>query len=421
MLGLTRKTWTIARHEYLVNVRRGGFIFATLLIPALGLIGLIVAAFFGGQTVSFLDEQFSGATQRVGVVDQSGLYPTVPEDFADAFTRYADEPAARAALLDGAIAGYVVVPADFAAGGALDGYIRSGGGISNLIALDSGRMTRFLIRGLLAAEVDPAVEQRIERLMLDDLNPVSLDAQGEPVTQDAGDAFSLGAGFVISFGVSLLLFVSIFTSAGYLLRSVGEEKENRVMEVVLSSVTATDLLAGKVIGLGALGLTQVGVWLLSGVLITGGLGAVAAAAAAALNPGVLILSLVYFVLGYLMFGTLMATAGSLGTSMRESQQIAGVFSFAAAIPWMLNGFIFANPNFILARVLSWFPLTAPMMMMIRLPHGDIPVEDIVISLTVLIITVPVVVWGGAKVFRTSLLMYGKRMSLKEIWSTLRAA
>ncbi|MBL8092603.1 MAG: ABC transporter permease [Anaerolineales bacterium] len=418
---MTRKTWTIARHEYLVNVRRGGFIFATLIIPALGLIGVIVAAFFGGETISFLDEQFSGATQKVGVVDRSGLFADVPADFSDDFVLYPDESAARIDLLDSRLAGFVVVPADFAAGGTPQAYVRSEGGLSSTIAVESGRLTRFLIRGLLAAQVDPTRLDQVERLLQDDLNPVALDAEGQPTTADSSAIFSAGAGFIISFAVALLLFISIFTSAGYLLRSVGEEKENRVMEVVLSSVTAVDLLAGKVIGLGALGLTQVGVWLLSGVLITGGLGAMAAAATAALNPGILILALVYFVLGYLMFGTLMATAGSLGTSMRESQQIAGIFSFMAAIPWMINGLVFANPNFIVARVLSWFPLTAPMMMMIRLPHGDIPVEDIVISLVGLLITVPVVVWGGAKIFRTSLLMYGKRMSVKEIWGTLRAA
>ena len=88
---------------------------------------------------------------------------------------------------------------------------------------------------------------------------------------------------------------------------------------------------------------------------------------------------------------------------------------------MINGFVVANPNMILARVLSWFPLSAPMMMMLRLPYGDIPVIDIVGSVAVLALTVPLVTWGGAKIFRTSLLMYGKRPALKEIVRVLRAA
>jgi hypothetical protein len=123
------------------------------------------------------------------------------------------------------------------------------------------------------------------------------------------------------------------------------------------------------------------------------------------------------VLGYLLYGTLMATAGSIGTSMRESQQIAGLFSFAAALPWMINGFIIANPNMILARILSWFPLSAPMMMMPRLPYGDIPVVDVG-QHRVLALTVPLVVWGGPK-SRASLLMYGKRPAVRQIWRVLR--
>ncbi|OGO50529.1 MAG: hypothetical protein A2W37_16250 [Chloroflexi bacterium RBG_16_63_12] len=107
--------------------------------------------------------------------------------------------------------------------------------------------------------------------------------------------------------------------------------------------------------------------------------------------------------------------------MRESQQIAGLFSFAAALPWMINGFIITNPNMILARILSWFPLSAPMMMMLRLPYGDIPMIDVVGSIAVLALTVPLVVWGGAKIFRASLLMYGKRPALRQIVRVLREA
>ncbi len=134
-----------------------------------------------------------------------------------------------------------------------------------------------------------------------------------------------------------------------------------------------------------------------------------------------ILAAVYFLLGYLVYGTLMAAAGSLGTSMRESQQLAGIFSFMAAIPWMINGFLFLNPNASIARVLSFFPLTAPTMMMLRLALGGVPLEDIVGSIAVLLLSIPLVLWGGAKVFRMGLLMYGKRPALAQIWRAMREA
>jgi len=206
-----------------------------------------------------------------------------------------------------------------------------------------------------------------------------------------------------------------------LLRSVADEKETRVIEIVLSSVTPTELLAGKVIGLGALGLTQVGVWLASSFLLSGGLGAIVAGAVLILNPANFLLAVVYFLLGYLLFSVIMATAGALGSNPRESQQIAGIFSMTASIPWFFAGFLFANPNAPFARALSFFPLTAPTTMMLRLPLADVPWIDIVISLAVLLVSIPIMLWAGARIFRVGLLMYGKRPSVKEIFGALRKA
>lgn len=415
---MSKLTWTIAWHEYVTNVRRPGFIFATLLIPALGLIGLVVATFFSGQAGAFLESQFrpEGAT-LIGVVDHSALFRQVPAAYADQYRVFPDEAAARQAFIAGEIRAYLVIAADYLETGALTAY--TGSSFQSAVAVDSGDLAPLLLDGLLAGRVDDAVRRRaIEPA---DVQLVTLDEAGQPTSGDAGNPASFFGGMAASLGVSILLFIAVMVSSNYLLRSVSEEKENRVMEIVVSSVSAADLLWGKVIGLGALGLTQVGVWLLSAVALTGGLGAVAAGILVLLSPGLIALALIYFVLGYLLYGILMAAAGSLGTSMRESQQIGGLFSFAAAVPWMINGFLIAYPNMPLARILSWFPLTAPMMMMLRLPYGGVPVVDIIGSLAMLVVSVPAVMWAGAKVFRTSLLMYGKRLSVKEIIATLRRA
>jgi ABC-2 type transport system permease protein len=129
----------------------------------------------------------------------------------------------------------------------------------------------------------------------------------------------------------------------------------------------------------------------------------------------------YFVLGYVLFATLMAVAGSMGTTMRESQQIAGIFTMSAAIPWMTMGIVLANPNSPVAIVLSYFPLTAPVMMLIRLGFGPVSAGQIIISLAILIIAIGFSLWAGAKLFRVGLLMYGKRPSLKELAQAFRQA
>jgi ABC-2 type transport system permease protein len=106
--------------------------------------------------------------------------------------------------------------------------------------------------------------------------------------------------------------------------------------------------------------------------------------------------------------------------MRESQQIAGLFTFCAVIPWFFWSVLLTNPNALLPRVLSFFPLTAPTMMMLRLPMTDVPVVDIFGSLLVLLISIPIALWAGARVFRMGLLMYGKRPAIREIWHALKS-
>jgi len=409
-----RKIAIIAWHEYTTNVRRIGFIFVTLLFPALGLLGIVVAGFFSGEATSFLKSQFVPPARQTGIVDHARLFTPIAPQFAKSFVAYPDEAAAKRALLADQIAAYVVISADYIATGKVTSYTKSFFGSSS--SSDSGDLRAFLVTGLLAGKVDQGVLTRVAAPAKLDL--VTLDAKGK---SQAGGGLAIVAGFVAPYIFSILLFVSVFASAGYLLRSVSEEKETRVIEIVLSSVAPTELMAGKVIGLGALGLTQVGVWLLSSFALSGGLGALFAGAVMILNPGSFVLAALYFLLGYLLFGAIMATAGSLGTNVRESQQLAGVFSFTASIPWFFAGVLFANPNATIARVLSFFPLTAPTMMMLRLPITEVPLVDIVGSIAVLVVSIPAALWAGAKIFRIGLLMYGKRPAFREIWGALRSA
>jgi ABC-2 type transport system permease protein len=170
------------------------------------------------------------------------------------------------------------------------------------------------------------------------------------------------------------------------------------------------------------GLIQVGVWFGAGIaLLTAATALFTLTGVIKLSMGTILLGLVYYVLGYLLFATLLAVAGSMGTTQRESQQIAGIFSFSAAIPWMVIGFIFANPNAPIAVVLSYIPLTAPVMMLIRLGFGQVPAGQIAISLALLMAGIVVSLWAGAKIFRTSLLMYGKRPSLRDLARAFKQA
>jgi ABC-2 type transport system permease protein len=210
--------------------------------------------------------------------------------------------------------------------------------------------------------------------------------------------------------------ISIIGSSGYLLQGVAEEKENRVIEILVSSATTDQLLAGKVLGLCAAGLTQLLIWICIGV-----------APAAATFPFLdlrwsqLGVALVFFLLGFLLYGTLMGGCGALGNNYRESQQLSVVWTMSAVSPFFVMTFIMQQPNGTLARVFSYIPLTAPVTMMLRVSSTAVPLWDIALSAVLLAASLYFFIKLGGKLFRVGVLMYGKRPTLVEIVRWLRAA
>ena len=409
-----RRMWIIARHEYQVGVRRTGFIVMTLLMPILGAFGLLIAAFFGGQASSFLESHFAPDLGHIGIVDQLGMFTPLLPAYQDQYHLVADEKAGRAAVKAGEISAMLVIPPDYIESGHVI-IVSKESGMSVAALDDSTSVRRFFVDHLLRDKAPPILRRRLA----DPVEPVLVSLEGEE--QSRGPLGTL-LSVMVPYFLGVLLVMTIFTSSGYLLRGVAEEKSSRVIEIILSSVTARELLAGKILGLGALGLTQVVVWLASASALGGSATGLLGVSVPLLSrPEILVLALVYYVLGFLIYAVLMGAVGALGTNAQESQQLASIFSLMAAIPLMTGVFLLTNPNMALARVLSWFPLTAPTMMMLRLPMTQVPVIDIVGSIVVLLITIPVAIWAGAKVFRMGLLMYGKRPTLAVVMRALRQA
>ncbi len=410
-----RKVLTVARHEFIISLKRPSFIITTLAIPLLGILGMVIATYFGGQAGAFFERQFLGSPKPVGYVDQVGLFtPPLPE-YEELFIPYPSEESAQEALFAEEIETFLLIPGDYTDTGRVVAYSK-GRGLPTAITVSEERIRPFLVDHLLAGQVDADLRARVRAPL--NLQPVSLSPEGE----GSEDTASFVANIAIPYAFSILLVMAIFTSSGFLLQGVSEEKESRVIEILLSSLTAMELLAGKILGLGALGLVQILFWLgsgwaLMGIAVTG----LALFGAINLDLMPLVLGLVYFLLGYILFATLMASAGSLGSSAREGQQIAGIFTGLTAIPFMVSSFLLTNPNSLLVQVLSYVPLTAPVMMLQRLGMGEVPPYQIAISLILLILGIGGALWAGAKVFRMGLLMYGKRPSVSEILRALRQA
>jgi len=405
-----KRALLIAKHEFAVNSRRAGFLIVTLAFPLLGALGLLLALNFGERIAKGISELEVGELkQGIGYVDHTGLLSP-----RSGFIPYPDEATARAALLGGEIGTYLVIPADYLESGKGLCYTRSRSPISTSPdSAVSSRARDFLLDNLLEREgVDKKLKERLR-------SPASLIAMQ---VNERGEAQPLNIfGFMMPLIFAILLIMSIFTASGYLLQGVAEEKENRIMEILISSVTATELFTGKILGLGAVGLAQMAVWLTSSRLIAGIASLQLVAFQGAGIPAFTLASIIlYFLMGYLLFASLMAGVGALGTTMREGQQIASVFSIVAAIPMMFMSLVMLNPDSALWLVLSYFPLTSPSMMLLRMAVATVPGWQMALSLTLLALSIPSSIWASAKVFRIGLLMYGKRPSLGEIVRAFRA-
>jgi ABC-2 type transport system permease protein len=375
-----------------------------------------IATFAGSQASGFIDQQFGPRIEQIGIVDQSGLFSPILPDYQDEFVPETNIAGGKQALANDDVDLLVVFGADYRESGKVTVYSTEDNLVVSSID-DSNMLGDFVIDHLLRDTTDRTLVARIR-------NPITsaetLGLDDKPISGEGTQNFFFD--FLLPYFFAIFLVVSIFSSAGFLLQGVSTEKTSRVIEIILSSVTAWELLVGKVIGLGLLGVTRVAIWIVSGIVLGQGMvSMLAVSLPSSLQPEIFILSGVYYLLGFLLFAILMGTSGALGATQQEANQIAGVFTMIAAFPTWIGGFLFANPNAPIARILSWFPLTAPSMMLLRMPLGTVPVEDIIGSITLLVISLPIVTWFGSKLFRYGLLMYGKRPTIKQMIQIVRQA
>jgi ABC-2 type transport system permease protein len=404
----------IALRELLTHLRKRGFYLATLGVPAL--MAVIVFASSQAADKDPLAEQGVGAVpaqiqenklQPFGYVDHSDTIKSVPEVFPAGFVRaYPGEEAGRAALEQGEISLLYVLPADYVASGKVTWY-------HGEPSLEGGADTRDLFELLLLINLvpdhDAASALRLTRPM--QLKAVSTKAA---LSEEGGEE-SKDANLMLALAFTLILSMSIFMSSGILLQAVVEEKENRTIEVLLSTITPRELLAGKVLGLGLLGLIQLLLWLGAARLLLGTGSSMFAALASLSVPGhVWVLALAYFILGYTLFATLMAGVGAISPSVKESSQLQVVFTLPAAVPLMLMGPLLNDPEGPVALGLSFLPLTAPTTMMMRLSTTPVPAWQIALSLALLALASAGGLWLAARLFRASALLTGKRLRLREI-------
>ena len=428
------KIRTVAAFEFLAAVKRRGYLIATFGMP------LFMAAYAGVIAVpAYYMDKKEHEPSVYGVVDPGGVLRLkgetvagggqVPDELRRAlesagqsaaveqilgasrftFRPYANESDARSALLTRQIKRYFVLPSDYPQRGSVDSYGPEALHLSNSEGQDA--FSDLLRQHMLAGKVDGTIAARI-------LTPVGkmrrfgVKATGEVV--DA-DGVSTAVRIVMPVAFMVLFLLSVLMTSGYLMQGTATEKENKVVDVLLASANPDEVLGGKLLGLGAAGLLQIVVWL--GLLMVGGLGILPLVIAARMEVPwlAMALALPLFIVSFLFFGSLMLSTGSLGSNMREAQQLAMVWSLTAALPLIMMAMLIQDPHGTAARVMSWIPFTSAAVVVLRasLDPASLAWWEVAGAFAVLVISMWFAIRIGGRLFRIGLLS-SSRPTLREI-------
>jgi ABC-2 type transport system permease protein len=276
------------------------------------------------------------------------------------------------------------------------------------IVSDALRRQALKNKGLKDNDIDAALE------------PVSVQAIS-PLGKSAPNPKTM---FLGTLGFVMVMYMTVLLYGINVMRSILEEKTSRIMEVMLSTASAKDLMAGKILGVGAVGLTQVGIWVaVAGVMSAGTIIAAASQIKGLISPSLLIYFGVYFLLGYVLYSTLCAAVGSMVNSEQEAQQMQFLVMMPMILAVIFIANIFQHPNSPIAIFGSLFPFTSPLVMFSRISmqQGQVPPWQIGLSIALMLATIYGMVWLCGRIYRVGILMYGKKPNLPEIMKWIKYA
>jgi len=394
-----KKIFLVAWHEYRRHVFKKRFLMGLLSVPLMVLVMV-------GLVFLIMSIQFD--TTPIGYVDYSGLLtdplpapaPEKPEKPVP-FLRFENEKDAQASLDAGSLQGYYIVPEDYLTTGELTLVY-----LSDIKASPRYQFYDFLSVNLLR-DKDPQLANRL--LEGGEITVVTPD--GSRISSK-DDWFSI----LVPMLSGILFMVIMMTTGGYLMAAVVEEKENRTMEVIITSVSPNQFMAGKIIGDISIGMTQILFWISFIILtILIGRNSLEFLRGIHLSNQTLLLFVVILFPSFVMVAALMAMVGSTVVEAREGQQVTGLLSLPIWLPYILMMFLLETPNSPLAVTLSMLPMTAPLTMSIRAGLTVLPAWQIFLSSLIQVIGAVAAIWLAGRVFRLGMLQYGRRLRLRELF------
>ena len=406
-----KKILIVLKNELITVIARRSFILTLILVP---LIGFLIS--FG---VSALQPEGDGGTNPLaslissptqpgveGYVDQSGIIKALPKDLIPRLKAFSSEEDALAAYKADEITAYYIVSPDYLKTGKVV-YARSDynplSGMS-----ESNTIKRALEYNLV--DQDFAMLARLQ-------NPLNQEvvSLGNAPARDSNNMLT----FFLPYIVTLLFYIMIFGTASLMLNSITSEKQNQVLEILMTSITPIQMLTGKIIALGMTGLLQTLVWSASGLMLLRISGqSFGLSASFQLPVSILAWGGVFFLLGYALYGSLMAGVGALVPNLKEASQATTVMIIPMIIPLVFISSLINDSNGTLSVALSLIPFTSPVAMMTRLAAGPVPLWELGLAVLLLILTVVLVVRAVAGMFRAQNLLSGQTFKLRLFFQAL---
>jgi len=362
-----------------------------------------------------------GALERIGYVYPAGVLPG--PGLQDAPRRYSDRAEGIQAVRQGEIDTLFVLPADYLESGEVEQYRASGESDGGLTGQIWGSPAEWHFRGFLTAElIAGQVEADVLVRALDSAHYLNFQigddgtvSEAIPTAQEVGEIL-----VPTLFGV--LLVIAVFMGSSTLLTSVAEEKETRMIEMLVTSASPLSIMSGKLLAGGFAGLIQTAVWVTAGAFALPAIfDRIPGGGELTISVGLLALVVVAFVLGYFLYSALALFIASLVPSTQDAQKQTGLLTLGIFLPvWMLGLWMNAPDN-ILAHVFTYYPFTAPTMIMIRLGIGSVSGGEIALALGIVAATALLLLWVASRVFRAGILLSGQRIRPRNVMEALRNA
>lgn len=420
------KLKAIIKREYLIRVRSKGFLFGTIASPLLLIlymtVPMLMVKLSSHQTHQlaivdeFGDEQLYRNIEQLLTRDNDSQREAEKQGEADRYVLRREvvitpqESAAQQKLLNeqlasGQLSAYVVLPKDALSMRHFPYFAKNVGDLST-----KGRVSNAISEAIVGRRMAQA---GLDANRINDLSrEVSLDTINREGQREEGQTFFL------TFGLIMAIYVSILVYGITVMRGVIEEKQWRIIEVLLSSVKPVQLMIGKLVGIGLVGLTQFAVWALTGSLVTlvGSMPLLKLTNTPIPNfsPMLMFFFVLYFVLGYFLYATLYAIVGAIVSNEEDGQQMQIPVTMTIMIPIMLSVLVMQDPNSTTSTVLSLVPFFSPILMFMRISFQTPPAWQIALSIVLMLVTISAMIWLAAKIYRVGVLMYGKRPSLPEV-------